>query len=179
MPGDEFRPQQSVLLWTCGVVGAIGVVDVARCGVSDGFSEMCVLIQQSLCSCFELTAAIHHLGGAAHGETRRDGVEVAALAVVALDQPLRLLVEVIRGDDRFVGGEAVDAGQAGDHAQVAPRRLVEEHLGRDRAAGRERQAGRRAPGEQGIEEVLGGRRGVVTVAVLQLFGEDPGLQPVQ
>ena len=46
----------------------------------------------------------------------------------------------------------------------APGRLVEELLGRDRAAGGECLAGRRAAGEQGVEEILGGVARVVAVA---------------
>jgi hypothetical protein len=56
---------------------------------------MCVLIQQSACSCFQLPAALHQGCGAAHGAARRDGVEVSAFAMIALDQLLGFAVEVL------------------------------------------------------------------------------------
>ena len=150
--GGELRSQQPVFFVDVRVVVATGEV-VVRCAnlgrvLGDVRVDPAVVVLL-----LQLPAAVHHFPRAAHSEARRDGVEIPALAVVALDQPLGLAVEFIRCDEEVVGRETVDAGQARDHAHVAAGRLVEELLGRDRAAGGERQAGRRAAGQEGVEEV--------------------------
>ena len=174
----ELRSQQSVFLVDLRVVVATGEV-VVRCAnlgrvLGDVRVDPAVIVLL-----LQLPAAVHHFPGAAHSEAWRDGVEIAALAVVALDQTLGLAVEFIRRDEDLGRRETVDSGQAGDHAHVAPSRLVEELLRRDRAAGGERQACCRAPGQQGVEEIPGSGARVVAVAVLQFFRKDPGLQPIK
>jgi hypothetical protein len=50
----------------------------------------------------------HHLGAADAREAGRDGVEVPAVAVVALDETFRFAVEVVRRDQEIVRCQSVD-----------------------------------------------------------------------
>ena len=96
--GGELRSQQPVFLVDLRVVVATGEV-IVRCAhlgrvLGDVGVDPAVVVLL-----LQLPAAVHHLPCAAHSETRRDGVEIAALAVVALDEPLGLAVEFIRRDE--------------------------------------------------------------------------------
>ncbi len=178
MAGNELRPQESVLGVDVGVVVAIGEVNARsaqfRRVLRDVGVDPAVLVRL-----LQTMATLHHRARATHRKTRRDGVQIAAFTVIAIDQFLRFLFEVFGRDADLRRSETVDAGKAGDHAQVAPGGLVEEFLSRDRAAGRERQTGGGTAGEESVEEIFGGGAGVVTIAVLQLFGENPGGEPIE
>ena len=74
----------------------------------------------------------HEIGRCAEREARRDGVEVPAPAVVALDQPLAVAIEVVGAVDIVRRRQAVDAGEARDQPHVATTGLVEQLFGGDR-----------------------------------------------
>ncbi len=95
------------------------------------------------------------------------------------DEALAVAVEILRRVGVFGRRVTVDAGEAGDDAHVAPSRLLEKLLGRDRGRGREGLAGRRAAGKQRIQEAIHAVARIVAVPVFQLLGKDPLLQPGQ
>src|SRR5262249_32018009 len=102
--GRELRPEQPVLLVDVGVVVAVGELEPGRPQLGRVLRD--VGVDPAVGVFFlELPAGLHHLVGAADGEPGCDCVEVPALAVVLLDQPLGLAVEVLRADDRVGGGE--------------------------------------------------------------------------
>ncbi len=87
MARRELRSQQPVFFVNVSVVVAIREV-VARCAnlgrvLGDVRVDPAVVVLL-----LQLPAAVHHFLRAAHSEARRDGVEIAALSVVPLDQTL-------------------------------------------------------------------------------------------
>ena len=130
----------------------------------------------------ELPAAIHHLGRATHGETRRDRIEVAALAMVALDQPVRLAVEVIRRDADLVGrqsGRCRSGPKSHMSVRAGPASSKNSSVETGLLVVKARQVVV-PPQASSASKNRGGRRtGIIAVAVLHLLGKDPFLQPIE
>ena len=99
--------------------------------------------------------------------------------MVALDQPFAVAIEGVGAADIIGGRQAVDAGQPGNQAHVAPARLVEQLFGRDGEGRGEGLAGGRARGQEIVEKAPRAFTGVVAILVFQLLGKYPLLQPRQ
>ena len=128
----------------------------------------------------ELPAASIISGGAADGEARRDRVEVAALAVILLDQPLAVAIEVL-GRDRRSRPARSGRCRSGRRSRACcggpPRRRAL----RSRPGCCVVKAWQVVvpPASRASKKRSAAVARVVAVAVLQLLGEDPVLEPVE
>lgn len=124
-------------------------------------------------------AGREQLGAGAQGEAGGDGVEIAALAVIAVNEALGVRVEILGRVGEVLRHVLIDAGEARDDTHIAAAGFLEEGFGGDGGGRGEGLAGGGAGRQQRIKEADRALARIVGILVAQFLRDHPLLQPGQ